>query len=276
MSHILQIDKLEDDSALFALALGPATRTSITLCGGSSRGFADISQLFGVWQALRLPVSLVVPAGVERFLPSGITQASMDGDIRKQRELTAWQLIDSAGLVVVGPNMQLTSTEQVMYARLLPNVTVPVILTDEALSLWSIDSGIQENTHITWLASTDLVEKMQFAQGQKIIKARAIFGVAEFLRSLQLPHDFVMLYDAVNLYSYIPASDMLIHTPLQGSQKQTRNLVLALLPVTVFARSRGVALQERLRVLHYLFSIISENTIGDSDVWSAQIKRALS
>lgn len=276
MSHILQLDKLEDDSALFALALGPATRTSIALCGGSPRGFADISLLFGVWQALRLPVSLVVPAGVERFLPGGIPQASMDGDARKQRELTAWQLIDSAGFVVVGPNMQLTSSEQVMYARLLPNTTVPVILTDEALSLWSIDSGIQGNAHITWLASTDRVEKMQFTQGQKIIKARGIFGVAEFLRNLQLQQDFVMLYDAVNLYSYIPASDILMHTPLQGSQKQARNLVLALLPVTVFARSRGVALQERLRVLHYLFSSIGEDTMGDPAVWPAQIKRALS
>ncbi len=276
MPHILQTNKLEDDSALFALALGPATRTSIALCGGSPRGFADISQLFGVWQALHLPVSLVVPAGVERFLPGSIPQASMDGNTRKQRELTAWQLIDSAGLVVVGPNMQLTSAEQVMYARLLPNIAVPVILTDEALSLWSIDSGIQENAHIIWLVSTDHAEKMQRARGQKIIKARGIFGVAEFLRNLHLQQDFVMLYDAVNLYSYVPSSDTLIHTPLHGSQKQARNLLLALLPVTVFARSRGVELKERLKVFHYLFSSIGENTVGDAGLWPAQIKRSLS
>lgn len=275
MSHILQTSKLDDDAALFALTLGPANRTSIALCGGSQRGFADVSLLYGVWHQLRLPVSLIIPVGLERFMPSGVPLAVSD-DIRLKNQLpTAWQLIDSAGLVVVGPNMQLTSAQQVFYTRLLPKINVPTVITAEALSLWTIEQSVRDNSKFVWLLSCEQVEKMMQADAGKINRARGIFGVAEYLQQLPVKSDFIMLYDDMNLYSYVTATDTLIHTPLQGSERLARDLVLSLLPVTVFARSQGIALQEKLKVLHALFAQIGGQSIGTPESWSTDIKRLL-
>lgn len=276
MPHILQSSKLEDDTALFALALGPANRTSIALCGGGQRGFADVSLLYGVWHALRLPVSLITTPGLERYVPAGVPFAVSSTENGDSKSSSAWRLLDSAGLVVVGPNMLLTSSEQVFYARLLPHSTVPTVLTDEALSLWDIDQAVRENPRVTWLVSTRRAEKVQTSNVPKINSSRGVFGVEEFMRSLPLKSDFFMLYDALHLYSYVVASDTIIVSPLHGSEKLVRNLVLSLLPVTVFARTRGVALEERLKVLHYVFSLLGEQYIRTPNHWSAEIRRALS
>lgn len=275
MKHILQTDKLDNDAALFTLALGPANRTSIALCGGSQRGFADLSILYSVWNKLRLPLSLVVPSGIERFMPTGVPIAISDDAKLKNQSLTAWQLIDSAGMVVVGPNMQLTSTQQMFYARLLPNITVPTVITAEVLSLWSIEQSIRDNTNITWLVSCGQAEKIMASSIGKINRTRGIYGVAEFMQKLPVASDFIVLYDAVNLYSYVPAADTFIHTPLYGSENATRNLVLSLLPVTVFTRSGGVSLVEKLKVLHALYAQIGAENIHEPISWPADIKRVL-
>lgn len=275
MRHLLQIDRLQNDAALFALTLGPATRTSVALCGGSPRGFADISLLYSVWRGLHLSVSVIAPFEVLRFLPSEVPRAVSLNDTSDRHVQSAWQLIDNAGLVVVGPNMQLSSREQVFYARLLPTITVPVVLTTEALSLWNIDSEVRNNPRVTWLANIDSIEKLRLSGRQKLNRSRGIFGVAEFLQTLPVAADFIMVYDAVNLYSYIPATDTLIHSPLHGPARLVRNLVLSLLPITVFARSGSVELEESLKVLHYIFCLVGGRYIGDSGVWSNKIKHIL-
>ncbi len=273
MPYQQQAADLQDDSALFALALGPATRSSVVLCGGSTRGFADISFLYEVWHDLNIPVSLITPPGLERFIPAGVSHAVGESLNRSvPATATAWSLIDAAGVVIVGPNLQLTSAQQVFYSRLLPFVTVPTVLTDEALSLWGIDGAIRGNHAIVWLAS---VRSALRVAGGALKPERGIFGMQDFMQSLPTAAEVSILYDAIYVYSYVRATDTLIYTALIGPEIEARNLLLSLLPVTLYSRSRGVSLESRVKVLHALFAQVSDSYSQQPDELARRIKKSL-
>ncbi len=274
MPQIQQTADLHDDRALFELALGPVNRTSVALCGGSPRGFADISYIYEVWQSLRIPVAFITPPNMESYIPAGVPHAVSGLPVGSAQASEAWRVLNSAGMVIVGPNMQLTSAQQVFFSKLLPTISVPTVLTDEALPLWRIDRAIQDNPVIVLFANTESVAKI--TTRSKPIIERGIFGVQEFMRDLPVASDICIVYDAVRLYVYIRSSDTLIHTPLIGSVAQVKNLIVSLLPITLYVRSRSVSLEDRARVMCTLFVQISQAPEQTSSEWVRIIRQKLS
>lgn len=274
MPQIQQTADLHDDRALFELALGPVNRTSVALCGGSPRGFADISYIYEVWHSLRIPVAFITPPHMEGYIPAGVPHAVSGLSVGPAQANEAWYVLDSAGLVIVGPNMQLTSAQQVFFSKLLPTTSVPTILTDEALSLWRIDRAIQGNPAIILLAEVGRLARM--TSSPLPISERGIFGVQEFMQGLPVASDICIVYDAVRLYLYIRSSDTLIHTPLIGSVAQVKNLIISLLPTTLYARSRSVSLEDRARVMCALFAQILQAPEQTPAEWARIIRQKLS
>lgn len=274
MLQIQQTADLDDDRALFELALGPANRTSVALCGGSPRGFADISYIYEVWHSLRIPVALITPPHMESYIPAGVPHAVSSLPVGPAQASEAWRVLDSAGVVIVGSNMQLTSAQQVFFSKLLPTISVPTILTDEALPLWRIDRAIRGNPAIILLADVGRLAKI--ASSPLPIAERGIFGVQEFMRELPVASDICIVYDAVRLYVYVRSSDALIHTPLIGLVAQIKNLIISLLPTTLYARSRSVSLEDRARVMCALFAQISQAPEQTPAEWARIIRQRLS
>lgn len=277
MAQIQQTAESIDEKTVFNLALGGANRTSIVLCGGSGHGFAQISQLFATWQDLKLPVSLLVSDKVEAYLPAKVNFAAID-TASAQSNRRAIELLDSAGLILIGPDMQITSTEQIFFAKFLAQSVVPTVLTDEALSLWKIDAGLRNNPQLTWLVSlSKLQSTMRALHGISAPpKERGIFGIEEYLGALPVQADCVFAYDAVRFYSFVRSAGTLVHTSLIGSARQSRQLVMALLPVTVWARSSSIPLLERVRLMHSLYDDIADRAIDKPEQWSREIRAKLS
>jgi hypothetical protein len=277
MAQIQQTADSIDEKTVFNLALGGANRTSIVLGGGSGHGFAQISQLFAIWQDLKLPVSLLVSSKVEKYLPAKVNFATIDA-ANRQSNHHALTLLDSAGLVLIGPDMQITSTEQIFFAKFLTQTAVPTVLTDEALSLWRIDTRLQNNPQLTWLVSLTKLQSTIRTLYDILVppKERGIFGVEEYLRALPVRADCIFAHDAVRLYSFVYSADTLVHTPLIGSARQSRQLVMALLPVTVWARSSSIPLFERVRLMHSLYADIASRVIDKPERWSHEIRAKLS
>lgn len=272
--RILQSERLDNDEALFALALGPMTRVSVALCGGSQRGLADMSLLYEAWRHLHLPVALITPPGIDIYLPAGIRRGISHDRKLNNQDITAGEILEDADMVVVGPNMHLDSSQQVFFSKLLPAINVPVVLTDEALSLWSIDSVIRTNPAVTWLASSQKAQKI-LGSSEVIKSERGVFAVEEFMRNIPLRSDFVMLHDTTNLYSYVFASDTFIHTPLYGAGDLVRNMALSLMPITVFANASGVTIEQRLQVLHAIFAELAKKRLWQPEEWTMLAKRRL-
>lgn len=277
MTNLRQTTASFDESVAFKLALGRANRTSVALCGGSISGFSKISRLYTIWHDLKIPVTLIVPARIKKYLPNGENVFLLDeGD--KKTIHKAVEALESAGIVVIGPDMQMTSFEQIFFANYLTHSSSPLLLTEEALSLASLVDNLAQQESITWLVNLKNIQIVG-ATSQKITMSqlrRGVFGVHEYLQSLSVAANCLIALDAVNLYSYVRSSDTLVHSPAIGSTRQIQLLVTALMPITIAARTREVSSLDRVKLLHSLYDAIAKECIDDPSQWVRVIKQYLS
>lgn len=270
--------ELVDSRPLFELALGPANRTSVVIWGGGARGFVALSRLYEAWQTWRVTMSAVVPPSIQNFLPPSIHTAALPTRDRQVSASEAWSLTHAAGLVVVGPDMQLTSGDQTLLARLLPEVSQPIICTDEALDLWRVDPALRKHAKISLVASVENLLRVQRLSKveQRRLVARGMYGVAEQLATISSHSPYVCAYADDAVYMYVREADTLLFAQHNLTREQIRIIILALLPVTLFARTSRVTALDRVRVLLACIAGLSTEEAADGQVWPKIIRRKLS
>lgn len=270
--------ELADSRPLFELALGPANQTSVVIWGGGARGFVALSRLYEAWQAWRVTMSAVVPPSVQGFLPSSIHTAALPTRDRQLSASEAWALTHAAGLILIGPDMQLTSADQTLLARLLPEITQPIVCTDEALNLWRVDPALHHHSNISLVASVENLLRVQRLSKveQRRLAARGMYGVAEQLASISSEAPYLCAYADDAVYVYVREADTLLFAQHALTREQIRVLVLALLPITLFARTARVEGLDRVRVLLACIAGLNSEEATDGQVWPKVIRRKLS
>lgn len=270
--------ELVDSRPLFELALGPANQTSVVIWGGGARGFAALSRLYEAWHAWRVTMSAVVPPSIQGFLPPSIHTAALPTRDRQVSASEAWGLTQSAGLVMIGPDMQLTSADQTLLARLLPEVSQPIICADEALDLWRVDPALHHNPQMSLVASVENLLRVQRLPkvDQRRLAARGMYGVAEQLAAISTDAPYLCAYADEAVYVYVREVDTLLFAQHNLTREQIRIIILALLPVTLFARTTHVGALDRVRALLSFVAGLTTEEAADGQRWPKIIRRKLS
>jgi hypothetical protein len=108
----------------------------------------------------------------------------------------------------------------------------------------------------------------------KLAPDRGIFNVGTILSALPVAAPFVTTYDSERLYTYIPSTQLVIHTPIPDgmSVDEIRANFAAALVVTVWT-DRGVhELADLIETAHYIFAHMLN---GQSPVEAAKMIRSV-
>ncbi len=261
---IRQTDQAPSGGLLFSLTPGPATRTTPALVGGSTSGFAQLSALYELLRGVSLQPRLVMPASVVATLPHQSTVAALPELPGVTEGHESWQALESAGVVIMGLDMKLSSQLQIVLSRLLRIVSPAVICTDELASMFRIEPELLQRPNCIpcFAVATIRRNALGLQIPLRLSEVRGVFGVADLLKSMDATGPLVLSYDADNLYTYIRSSDVMIHTPVSSQDhSRAQRLWLAALLMTYWARGQEGDPVELVRLAHYLvYQLIAQPT----------------
>lgn len=273
MKILHQGEELPDKRLAFDLALGPATATSVALIGGGSRGFATLAQLHTAWRSLLVKHTLIVPPVVARLIPTNLAPVVFDPATRSDQ---LWRTLDAAGLVIAGVDMQPSSHDQTLLSKLFTKLSQPIFLTDELLGLWRADSDLHHQGNVSIVARVETI--LNLAQlsrvEQRRLQARGIYGVAERIEHVSKSSPLIIAYGDDTCYVYVRSEETLIVVNHQLSVDHIRRVLLALIPVTLSARTERVNLLNRVRVGMSIIARLHPDDPQD-DAWIKLVRQTL-
>lgn len=267
---ILQTDQVPLTGLLFSLQPGPAIRSLPALLGGSRQGFANLSASYELIQAIKLQPKLLVSADLAEAV------ASLPGVLalpQKSYELSGsagWQALQDSDCALVGLDMHLGSDQQIMLSKILRAAGVTMVCTDELAAMFRFEPELLQLPTVIPLLRVQSLKQQALALQVPVrtTEARGVFGVADLLRNVEASGPVLIAYSDDHWYSYIRASDTIIHSPLPPDTQPADFVAVywAALCLTMFARRQTTALDELIRAAHYLtYQTLLAHPVGTSE-----------
>lgn len=246
-----------DDRLLFSLAPAPHRWPQLMVIGGSPGMLTGLNYILTLMSELGLKHDLFVPAVTQKAVPwlqahSLPEPGKLESGAPLQRSLTECQAI------IAGIGLHISSAAQIELEKILLSLDQPTLVTDELLPLYKTNPQLLDIKHlIPFLSLQQLIKLLGISRtGVKLAPDRGIFNVGTILSALPVAAPFVTTYDSERLYTYIPSTQQVIHTPIPDGMNvdEMRANFAAALAVTVWTDRGAHELTDLIETAHYIFA----------------------
>ncbi len=200
---IRQKDELLFGDVLFNRPINPVLRPRLTIVGGSVKGLKTLSDCYQAAGALGATTELIVPAQIAEFTHGLPVAAYIELDKNKMLKVSSLQDAGAnCNLLVLAPGLAESASTQMALEYMLTDAKAVILVSDEALSVVSINPTIFSDTQAIFCLSTKglITLANHLKIGVDIKPDRGIFNIIDIINTLRtsLRAGFV-IYDNNNI-----------------------------------------------------------------------------
>lgn len=196
---IIQKEELIYPETLFNLPINPIQRPHLTLWSGRAGRLKHISEIAATITSFGWPYRLMAGSGWSNILPPGTEkleyEITQSGQIRDY--LLLLETIKTDNLILFGPDLEMSSNEQILAEKLLQELINTRLITAEVLRIFKTNPKLYQKTDLTIFASTadllSLAGKLRI--GVRLMPDGGIYNKIELLQGLSLGVKRFIVFD---------------------------------------------------------------------------------
>lgn len=279
---IHQRDQSLYPDVLFNRPISGLSRMHVALFGGSKRGIVALSEVYSALRSTGIEPTCIVEAVAAELAPLPVGSLILHTDKKtKQVSETADVLsfVGRSNVAIVAPEVELGSSLQILYEKILSQTNTPIIITDEAVGLYRFMPIDTKRSNVLFILSTEALIKLAntLALPVKIRPGRGVYNtisLVEAVRDAIGAH--VLSFDSEQAVVCDNSSSNehgIIHV-LENSIMQHRGLFIGLVAgLLVDTAQTFTSVLPKLMTAGYLFNSILSQSNGLHD--PAMLDRAI-